>query len=59
MKLRDGLVPQRYEQKLQENRYERQAELKRVERLSVLLAKKVASARTKVGPAKVPMSFAS
>jgi len=54
-----GLVPLRYEHKLQETRYERHAEMKRVERLSSLLAKKVDSARTKVGPAKVPMSCAS
>jgi hypothetical protein len=42
-----------YEQKLQETRSERQAETKRVERLSALLAKKVDSAKTKARPARV------
>jgi hypothetical protein len=39
MKLRDRLEPQRYEQRLQETRWERKAETKQVERLSAILVK--------------------
>jgi hypothetical protein len=47
MKLRDRLEPQRYEQRLQETRWERKAETKQVERLSEILAKKASSAKAK------------
>jgi hypothetical protein len=47
MKLRDKFAPKRYEQILQEIRYERQAETKRIERLSMILAKKIDSATMK------------
>jgi hypothetical protein len=53
MRLHGRLVPQGHEEKLQETRFERRAETKRVERLSALLAKKVDSARTKARPAMV------
>jgi len=46
MKLRDKWDPQRYEQSLQEVRWERRAETKRVERLSAILARKVGSAKS-------------
>jgi hypothetical protein len=42
-----------YEQKLQETRNERQAEIKRMERLTVLLAKKVDAAKAQARPARV------
>ncbi len=45
MRLRDRLERQHYEQKLQETRWERQAETKQVERLSAILVKKVNSAK--------------
>jgi hypothetical protein len=41
MKLRDKCQPQRYEQILQEVRWERRFETKQAERLSAILAKKV------------------
>jgi len=44
MRLRDRLEPQRYERRLQEIRWERRTEMKQVERLSAVLAKKTASA---------------
>jgi hypothetical protein len=47
MRLHDKVAPKRYEQILQEIRYERQAETKRIERLSTILAKKVDSAKMK------------
>ena len=53
MRIYDRFVSPGYEQKLQETRYERQAERKRVERLCALLAKKVDSAKTKARPARV------
>jgi hypothetical protein len=43
MKLRDKWDPQRYEQSLQEVRWERRTETKQIERLSAILAKKVGS----------------
>jgi hypothetical protein len=46
MKLRDKWDPQRYERSLQEVRWERRAETKRVERLSAILAKKVGSTKS-------------
>jgi hypothetical protein len=45
MRLNERLEPQRYEQRLQEIRKERKAEMGQVERLSALLAKKVSSAK--------------
>jgi|HubBroStandDraft_6_1064221.scaffolds.fasta_scaffold2026573_1 hypothetical protein len=45
MRLQRRLVFQGYEQKLQETRNEREAETKRVERLSSILAKKMDSAK--------------
>jgi hypothetical protein len=45
MRLNERLEPQRYEQRLQEIRKERKAEMRKVERLSALLAKKVSSAK--------------
>jgi hypothetical protein len=47
MRLQRRFAFQGFEQKLQETRNERQAETKRVERLSAILAKKIDSARTK------------
>jgi hypothetical protein len=45
MRLRDGLAPQNYEQRLQEIRSERKIETKQVERLSAILVKKASSAK--------------
>jgi hypothetical protein len=42
-----------YEQKLQETRNEREAETKKVERLSAILAKKMDSAKAKGLPVRV------
>jgi hypothetical protein len=50
MRLRDELASPGYEQKLQETRSEREAETKRVERLSAILVKKVGSAKAKARP---------
>ncbi len=47
MRLRDRLERQHYEQKLQETRWERKAEIKQVERLSAILVKKAGSAKIK------------
>ena len=49
MKFRNGLMPQPYERRLQELRWERKAENARVERLSAILAKKSAAK-----PARLP-----
>jgi len=46
MRLRDKWEPQRYEQSLQEVRFERRTETKRVERLFAILAKKVGSTKS-------------
>ena len=43
MRLRDRLEPQRYEQRVQNVRWERKAETKQVERLSAILVKKMSS----------------
>jgi hypothetical protein len=43
MKLRDKSKPQRYEQRLQELRWERKIEAKQAQRLFAVLAKKVGS----------------
>jgi hypothetical protein len=53
MKLRDRLEPQRREQKLQQIRWEREAEKKQVERLSAVLAKKAISANDERLPGRV------
>ncbi len=45
MRLHDRFEPQRYEQKSQEIRKERQIETKQAERLSAILAKKANSAK--------------
>jgi hypothetical protein len=47
MRLQLRLAFQDYEQKLQETRNEREAETKRVERLSAILVQKMASAKAK------------
>ena len=47
MRLNERLEPQRYEQRLQEIRWERKAETKQVERLSAILVKKASSAKDK------------
>jgi hypothetical protein len=52
MKLRDRLEPQRYEQRLQETRWEQKAETKQVERLSAIPVKKASSDKTKGIPDK-------
>jgi hypothetical protein len=48
VRLYDRVAPNGYEQDLQENRYERQAEAKQMERLSTILAKKVDTAKMKM-----------
>jgi len=53
MKLRDRLEPQRYEQRLQEIRWERESEKRQVERLCAVLAKKERSAKNESIPARV------
>jgi hypothetical protein len=52
MRPRDRLEPQRYEQRIQQDRWEREAETKLVERLSAILAKKVSSRQAIGLPAK-------
>jgi hypothetical protein len=46
MKLRDKAEPQRYEQRLQDLRRERESEAKQAERLCAVLARKVGSAKS-------------
>jgi hypothetical protein len=43
MRLRHTLEPQRFKQRIQHARWERNAETKQVERLSAILVKKVSS----------------
>ncbi len=50
MRLRDRLDPRSYEERLQDSRRERDAETKRAERLSAVLAKKASSAKAKEFP---------
>jgi len=50
MRHQDRLEPRSYEERLQENRRERDAETKRAERLSAILVKKASSAKDKAFP---------
>ncbi len=52
MRLRDRLEPQRYEQRIQYVRWEREAETKQVERLSGILVKKMGSRQATGLPVK-------
>jgi hypothetical protein len=53
MRLQRRLVFHGYEQKLQDTRYEREAETKRVEQLSAKLAEKMDAAKAKGSLARV------
>jgi hypothetical protein len=53
MKLRHKSEPQRYEQRLQELRWERKIEAKQAERLCAVLAKKVDSAKSAAAAVRV------
>jgi hypothetical protein len=53
MKLRDKWEPHRYEQRLQELRWERKTEAKQAERLCAVLAKKLRSNKSAAAAGKI------